>query len=237
VLTSGDGRSQGPTVRIEKAEGRDGGTGAHIEIGTKPEARLSTLPSDRRDAPFTGRVEELGAIDHAFADRGRPEVVVLHGPPGVGKTRLAVEYALRHRVTPEAFATESVARRYPVGLGAPKAYRLDPEAEAYRRLVQAHFKAFAEAAYAYGEHPGDAGLRQRLLAYPAAKEYLERLSGHYLLGVFYARAGQFARALPWFERAVEAAQKGDVHGRVDQESLRISLEAVSICRAKLGRTP
>ena len=44
-------------------------------------------------------------------------------------------------------------------------------------------------------------------------------------------------ALPWFERAVEAAQKGDVHGRVDQQSLDLSLRALTGCRAALGRQP
>ncbi len=34
-----------------------------------------------------------------------------------------------------------------------------------------------------------------------------------------------------------AKQKGDIHGRVDQESLRISLDTMSACRAALGRTP
>ena len=40
---------------------------------------------------------------------------------------------------------------------------------------------------------------------------------------------------PWFERAVEAKQKGDVHGRVDHESLGISLHQVGFCFASTGR--
>ncbi len=95
-MSSSDGRW--PGVHVEKAEGRDGGTGVgvRVEVGAKPDPRLSTLPSDRRDAPFTGRAAELDALDAAFADRGRAQVAVLHGSPGIGKTRLAVEYALRH---------------------------------------------------------------------------------------------------------------------------------------------
>jgi tetratricopeptide (TPR) repeat protein len=55
------------------------------------------------------------------------------------------------------------------------------------------------------------------------------------VGYCYARQGQFAEALPWFERAVAAAEKGDVHGRVDPESLGTSLHQVGYCYARQGQ--
>jgi hypothetical protein len=47
--------------------------------------------------------------------------------------------------------------------------------------------------------------------------------------------GQFEAARPWFERAVAEAEKGDVHGRVDHESLRLSLHNLANCFQRLGR--
>lgn len=60
-----------------------------------PGAQRSTLPNYDR-LPFVGRCAEREALESAFADGDRPAVVVLHGEPGVGKTRLAVEYAQAH---------------------------------------------------------------------------------------------------------------------------------------------
>ncbi len=47
------------------------------------------------------------------------------------------------------------------------------------------------------------------------------------VGSCYSSVGQFAEALPWFERAVATAEKGDVHGRVDAASLRTTREALN----------
>lgn len=94
-MTSGDGGRRA-SVNIDTLNVSDGGRGVHINLGAKAN-RLSTLPNDRRDAPFTGRKDELKAIDRALAGCGRAQVVVLHGSPGIGKTRLAVEYGLQRR--------------------------------------------------------------------------------------------------------------------------------------------
>ena len=48
--------------------------------------------------PFVGRDEELSAIDDHFAER--TNLVTLTGPPGAGKTRLALEFACRR--TPDS---------------------------------------------------------------------------------------------------------------------------------------
>jgi tetratricopeptide (TPR) repeat protein len=55
----------------------------------------------------------------------------------------------------------------------------------------------------------------------------------YKVGHCYFNQGEFAKALPWFERAVAASEKGDVHGRVNSESLELSRGALEDCRRKL----
>lgn len=52
---------------------------------------------------YVGRADLLERIAAALADDAQPPVIVLHGPPGVGKSELAREYARRH------------AARYPGG--------------------------------------------------------------------------------------------------------------------------
>ena len=49
-----------------------------------------------------------------------------------------------------------------------------------------------------------------------------------------ASQGKYAEALPWLERAVAAKETGDVHGRVDFQSLGLSLDLASTCHASLG---
>src|SRR6185295_13710644 len=46
--------------------------------------------------------------------------------------------------------------------------------------------------------------------------------------------GHFAAARPWFERAVAEKEKGDVHGRIDHESLGSSLHQVGYCLSSTG---
>ncbi|MES2937848.1 MAG: tetratricopeptide repeat protein [Pseudomonadota bacterium] len=47
--------------------------------------------------------------------------------------------------------------------------------------------------------------------------------------------GKFKEAKAWFERAVTEAEQGDVHGRVDHESLGGSLHLVGNCLSSLGQ--
>jgi tetratricopeptide (TPR) repeat protein len=54
------------------------------------------------------------------------------------------------------------------------------------------------------------------------------------VGDCYSSLGKFAEALPWYERAVAAAEKGDVHGRVNSASLGGSLHQVGYCYSSLG---
>jgi hypothetical protein len=57
----------------------------------------------------------------------------------------------------------------------------------------------------------------------------------HLIGYCHLSLGQFVEAQPWFERAVSEAEKGDVHGRVDHDSLASSLLAGAQCLKQLHR--
>ncbi len=56
----------------------------------------SNVPS-RRDLPFVGREPLIAEIQAALGEPTRERVLVFHGPPGVGKSELAREYARRQR--------------------------------------------------------------------------------------------------------------------------------------------
>src|SRR5438128_1643264 len=53
--------------------------------------------SHRRDVPFTGRDEFLASLAASLTSQdGASQIHVLHGPDGIGKTRIATEYAYRN---------------------------------------------------------------------------------------------------------------------------------------------
>ena len=82
-----------PAVRQESVGGRRPLSARPSRSGRAAHFR-SNIPS-RRNLPFVGRDDLLGRIGAAFADRSQEAVLVLHGPPGVGKSELAREFARR----------------------------------------------------------------------------------------------------------------------------------------------
>lgn len=70
--------------------------------------------ASRRTAPLVGRATEIAALDAEFgrASSGRFRCVLIEGEPGVGKTRLASEFAARRRDR----ATWLRARGHPLGV-------------------------------------------------------------------------------------------------------------------------
>ncbi|MBK8209257.1 MAG: hypothetical protein IPK78_04140 [Rhodospirillales bacterium] len=90
-------------------------------------------------------------------------------------------------------------------------------------------------------HPNRADLSAKLLAFGpdfahwrSADAELSPENGE-AIGRALSEIGRFADAQPWFERAVAAKEQGDVHGRVDHESLGGSLRAAAACLRQLGR--
>ena len=55
------------------------------------------------------------------------------------------------------------------------------------------------------------------------------------VGLGLIEIGRFEEARPWYERAVGAAQQGDVHGRIDHASLGKSLHQVGFCLSSVGK--
>ncbi|MDM0116942.1 metallophosphoesterase, partial [Variovorax sp. J22R133] len=62
----------------------------------EPTRFLSNIEA-RGDLPFLGRDDLLDAVAYELTSANADRVVVLHGPPGVGKSELAREYARRSR--------------------------------------------------------------------------------------------------------------------------------------------
>jgi hypothetical protein len=54
------------------------------------------------------------------------------------------------------------------------------------------------------------------------------------VGYCLAETGQFEAARPCCERAVAEKEQGDVHGRVDNDSLKVSLVSGAVCLEQLG---
>lgn len=87
-------KQQNKLLELERLVAEIGGSDLIFPVAGPRSRRRSTMPSTVGEPPFTGRVDELRAIEDLF---GRDRVVVLHGAPGIGKSRLATEYAQRHR--------------------------------------------------------------------------------------------------------------------------------------------
>jgi hypothetical protein len=121
--------------------------------------------------------------------------------------------------------------------------KIDPSdkiAESLMRIVKVQAQRFVDIAASVVEAPNRADLVATLMTYPVDRESWRGTGGEILLeeGELVGRAltevGRFAAARPWFERAVTAKEKGDVHGRVDHDSLGSSLHQVGWCLSSTG---
>jgi hypothetical protein len=116
--------------------------------------------------------------------------------------------------------------------------KIDPPdeiAESLMRVVKVQAQRFVDIATSVVNAPNRADLAAALMTYPVELESWKRpgreisLEEGELVGRALTEVGRFAAARPWFERAVTAKEKGDVHGRVDHASLGASLNQVGWC--------
>jgi tetratricopeptide (TPR) repeat protein len=71
---------------------------AQERSGDRQEGQASTWRVGKKNPNFTGRMALLDELESQLASgNGDGSVVVIYGPPGFGKTELAIEYAYRHR--------------------------------------------------------------------------------------------------------------------------------------------
>jgi len=105
---------------------------------------------------------------------------------------------------------------------------------------RAQLDRFLELGRQVGVSPADSELAARFLSYALELEAWVDVGVDVSApdGEVVARAmhelGRYDEARPWFERAVEAAEQGDVHGRVDHGSLGTSLHQVGYCLGRVG---
>jgi tetratricopeptide (TPR) repeat protein len=108
-------------------------------------------------------------------------------------------------------------------------------------ILTQHREAFVKAAQAFKANPAETHLREQLAGYPSLVSEWEPMGAPtdgvdcHTISRALAEAGRFSEAREWSERAVAAAEKGDVHGRVDHASLGISVHQVGVCLSRLGQ--
>src|SRR6201995_1053630 len=66
--------------------------------GASMATRLGDLLDDARRRTFVGRRRELASFDDVLLGRSARRVLLVHGPGGIGKTTLLLEYRTRARV-------------------------------------------------------------------------------------------------------------------------------------------
>jgi tetratricopeptide (TPR) repeat protein len=117
----------------------------------------------------------------------------------------------------------------------------DDVATSLTAIMQTQAARMVEVAQELVAHPDHAGLAALLMVFsPDPAHWCEgdaevSIADGEVVGRALMEVGVFAAAQPWFERAVQAAQHGDIHGRVDQASLGSSLHQVGNCLSSQGQ--
>ncbi len=109
-----------------------------------------------------------------------------------------------------------------------------------REALATHFRAAVREAI---DHPASADATLRLLSFALEPDAWDGFAGggvaeagaQHSVGFALSQIGRFTDALPWYERAVAAAEQGDVHGRIDHASLGTSLHQIGYCLSQTGR--
>jgi tetratricopeptide (TPR) repeat protein/predicted phosphodiesterase len=117
----------------------------------------------------------------------------------------------------------------------------DEDATALERIRHSQRSRMLEVARGLSADPANGDLATALTGFPLAPKAWDEAGvdisvregaviGYALVGI-----GKFAEARPWYERAVAEKEKGDVHGRVNHQSLGVSLRQVGSCLDSVGK--
>jgi tetratricopeptide (TPR) repeat protein len=110
-----------------------------------------------------------------------------------------------------------------------------------RQIVRVQARRMIEISRELATHPNRADLAAKLMAFsPDPARWAEpnaeiSVEDGETVGRALYEIGEFDTAWPWFERAVTAKEKGDIHGCIDHDSLGISLNQVGHCLSSLGQ--
>jgi tetratricopeptide (TPR) repeat protein len=106
---------------------------------------------------------------------------------------------------------------------------------------EAHARAFVARAQAFAETPGDRAKFAEVahdefdLAVWDARPVVFSPDDRMKVGDALTQAGRFAEARDWYEHAADEKRQGDLHGRVDHNSLGMTLHQMGHCLSSLGR--
>jgi tetratricopeptide (TPR) repeat protein len=107
------------------------------------------------------------------------------------------------------------------------------------RQVQTH--RLVDVAEQVAANPAQTDLAAIMMLFPVAPQRWEEqgikisVGDGEAVGRALANTGRFNEAQPWYERAVKEKEQGDVHGRVDHESLGSSLHQMGYCLFEVGK--
>jgi tetratricopeptide (TPR) repeat protein/predicted phosphodiesterase len=120
--------------------------------------------------------------------------------------------------------------------------RIDHELQETLGLVRRRQRErFVDVARSVAAMPASRDVVAALLTYslnPSAWDQTEAgisIADGEAVGSALIAIGKFEEARPWYERAVAEAERGDVHGRVDHQSLGTSLHQVGVCLSSVGK--
>jgi hypothetical protein len=155
------------------------------------------------------------------------------GRPGDFDRRLDVCLDLHLLEGDESLRMHQLLASFLLGTEVPD--ELASDLQTVRRLQRDRFVELARQVTA---EPGNRDSASALLTYPLSPSAWARqgadpsIEEGEAIGRSLIDIGQFEEARPWYERAVEAAQQGDVHGRIDHQTLGRSQQALSHCLRK-----
>ncbi len=109
-------------------------------------------------------------------------------------------------------------------------------------IRSAQWRRLVVAARLTDELPTDRDRVARLLTYPLHVTAWAEMKGEiedpgrpaHIVGDALFELGDYTQARPWYERAVTEAELGDIHGRINHESLGASIHEVGNCWYQLG---